>query len=111
MNTNNQEQELSGIDAINIIRENIGKPIIVRCWAPWCSSCRINESTIERVLNQTISICMAFKINVDREPELIRCLNVQYLPEIIIFDSGGKAHHLTGEVTEQDILSYVKGKE
>ncbi len=85
----------------------IGQFVIVRFWAPWCSSCRANEVTVKSVLNQKADICTAFKVNVDREPELTRHLNVQYLPELIIFDREGKAHHLTGEVTEQVMLSHV----
>jgi thioredoxin-like negative regulator of GroEL len=107
MDANCREQALSGIDAIHVINENIGQFVIVRFWAPWCSSCRVNEVTVKRVLNQKAGICTAFKVNVDREPELTRHLNVQYLPELIIFDREGKAHHLTGEVTEQVILGHV----
>ncbi len=45
-----------------------------------------------------------FKINIDREVKLIQVLNVQYLPEMIIFDNYGKEHRLIGEVTAQQIL-------
>ncbi|QQZ28756.1 thioredoxin family protein [Thiothrix subterranea] len=107
MDANNREQMLSGIDAIDVINKNIGQFVIVRFWAPWCSSCRANEVTVKSVLNQKADICTAFKVNVDREPELTRHLNVQYLPELIIFDREGKAHHLTGEVTEQVMLSHI----
>jgi thioredoxin-like negative regulator of GroEL len=104
---NNQEIALSGVESINVVKDNANQFIIIRFWAPWCSSCRINEDVIKNILVQQMGVHKVFKINVDREPELTRLLNVQYLPEMIVFDKQGGEHHLTGEVTEQSILDFL----
>lgn len=94
------ESSLSGIEFFNGMHKNI----ILRFWAPWCASCRINESVVYRVYNDISNRVTCFKINVDREVELVQALGIQYLPEMIIFDKNGKKHHLVGEVTAQQIL-------
>lgn len=68
------------------------------------SSCRINEDIINSVYNKTQKEFSFFKVNIDREVELSQFLNVQYLPEMIVFDTNKKQHRLIGEITSQRIL-------
>lgn len=61
------------------------------------SSCRINEDIINSVYNKTQKEFSFFKVNIDREVELSQFLNVQYLPEMIVFDTNKKQHRLIGK--------------
>jgi len=80
---------------------------IIRFWAPWCASCRINEQVIKQVLSETKGSYKAYKINVDREPELANSMSVKYLPEMIVFDHQGIENRLTGEVNQDTVLNLL----
>lgn len=94
------EIPLSGIESILEIKKNA----IIRFWAPWCSSCRINENVINSNYNKIGKEFSFFKINIDREIKLAQFLNVQYLPEMIVFDKDKEEHRLIGEITTQKLL-------
>ena len=105
-NYNIVEEPLSGTKAKNLVADTKGK-CIVRFWAPWCTPCRANKETINKTLQHTGIDYKVFSINVDREPELTRLMGIKYIPETIIYDKKRNKHHLTGELTTQDIIKLI----
>ena len=100
------EEPLSGVEARNSVEQADGR-CIIRFWAPWCISCRVNQEIIKNSLRQIDVFYKIFSVNVDREPELARSMGIKYIPETIIFDRKRNKHHLTGELTKESILKLI----
>lgn len=80
-----------------LLAEFIGSAVL-RCWAPWCASCRILEQELLMLLREYPGAFQLVELNVDRNFGVARDLGVKYQPELIILHDGQEVHRIIGEV-------------
>lgn len=80
-----------------LLAEFIGSAVL-RCWAPWCASCRILEQELLMLLREYPGAFQLVELNVDRNFGVARDLGVKYLPELIVLHDGQEVHRIIGEV-------------
>ena len=91
-----------------LLAEFIGSAVL-RCWAPWCASCRILEQELLSFLREYPGAFQLVELNVDRNFGVARDLGVKYLPELIILHDGQEVHRIIGEVAhlKEELQQYI----
>lgn len=91
-----------------LLREFIGSAVL-RCWAPWCMSCRTLEQELSMLLREYPGAFQLVELNVDRNYGVARDLGVKYLPELIILHDGQEVHRIIGEVAhlKEELQQYI----
>ena len=99
---------------LNITKENfdelvmnIGKPILLDFWAPWCGPCQQVAPIVEQLAEDQEDILVG-KVNVDDEMELAQRFRVLSIPTLIVVKGGEVTAKAVGFRTRQEILDLIK---
>lgn len=82
-----------------LLGEFIGSAVL-RCWAPWCMSCRTLEQELLMLLREHPGAFQLVELNVDRNYGVARDLGVKYLPELIVLHDGQEVNRIIGEIAD-----------
>lgn len=63
-------------------------PVIVYCWAPWCSGCAQVGPVIDEVARKAKGRIRVAKLNVDANPQTAARFDVRGIPFLFVFDNG-----------------------
>lgn len=69
---------------------------LVDFWAPWCSSCRMQGTVLDKIAPAVGDKAKVCKVNVDECPDVAAKYNVQSIPALIVFKNGEIAKEFNG---------------
>jgi len=93
---------------VDIINKN--ELVLIDFWAEWCPPCLMQGEEIEKNGNQivekypTLKLC---KMNVDTDKGISNNLNIEYIPEIVIFYKGHIGIMQSGVRPIEEILKFI----
>lgn len=84
------------------------KPVLVDFYADWCQPCKQIQPVLEEIRNNLKDNIRILKVNVDRNPFIVKEYKIKKLPTLILFKSGNIEWCGEGIYDTCELLSIVK---
>lgn len=83
-------------------------PVILDCWAPWCSACKIISPVVHDIASEYRGRIRVAKVNVDENPWISSKFHIMSIPTLLIFDGGELKDTLVGALPKKEILQRLQ---
>lgn len=76
--------------------------VILDCYAPWCSSCKMFAPVFEELSNEEPGVKFC-KMNTDESPDTAERFDIMSIPTVLVFENGQLKSRETGLKTKEEI--------
>ncbi|GAB4466830.1 MAG: hypothetical protein OHK0044_07090 [Burkholderiaceae bacterium] len=88
--------------------QKAGRPILVAIHADWCATCRAQEPVLDALLREPkYAGFVAFRVDFDRQKEVVRQLRVQYQSTLIVYKGAREVARSTAETDRAEIAAQL----
>ena len=75
--------------------------VVVDCWAPWCTPCRMVAPVIEEMARDYAGRILFGKLNVDENRKVATEYQIMSIPTLLVFKKGRLVDRLIGAMPRQ----------
>jgi thioredoxin 2 len=83
-------------------------PVLIDCWAPWCSACTMVGPVIAALAAEFKGRFRIGKLNVDANPLVSSRFDTRSIPTLLIFDNGRLKDTLVGAMPKPEIAMRMR---
>jgi thioredoxin 2 len=83
-------------------------PVLVDCWAPWCSACKMVGPVITELATEYKGRFRIGKLNVDANPVISARFDTRSIPTLLIFDNSRLKDTLVGAMPKPEIVMRMR---
>lgn len=81
---------------------------VLKVGAPWCSPCRVLESTIAEIEKENIDSANFVEVDVeDADEDFVASLGVRNIPVLIYYKNGEQVDKTVGLLTKDQLLAKI----
>ena len=102
MTFSNAQTEISENEAINLIKPNSDKLIVLEYFATWCSYCNAMKPTIQELVSQFPDVSF-YKIDVDKYGNY-----GEGTPTYLLIRNGKIQKQMTGAIPKEDFVYFIE---
>jgi len=89
--------------ASDVLTASASVPVLVDCWAPWCTPCRVIAPVLDQLAAESGGRYKIAKLNVDENPGISAQFQIRSIPTMLIFKHGKVVDQIVGAVPKQTI--------
>ncbi|HPH96859.1 MAG TPA: tetratricopeptide repeat protein [Anaerolineaceae bacterium] len=82
-------------------------PVLVEFWATWCIPCKVLDPLLEELSTRYEGVFRVTRLDVDRNPTLVRKLGVRNLPVVKSFVNGEVNGEFSGPLDEAHLWGFI----
>ena len=85
-------------------------PVVVDFWAPWCGPCKMMAPAFAQAAASLPLKAQFVKVNTENEQALGAQYGIRSIPTMILFKNGVEVDRVSGAMSSEQIISWVKAK-
>lgn len=82
--------------AREVIEASSTRPVLLDCWADWCSPCRMVAPVLDQLAAESAGRYRVAKLDVDANKRTAAALRIQSIPTLFIYKNGQPVERITG---------------
>jgi thioredoxin 1 len=86
------------------------KPILIDFYATWCGPCKMLSPVLEQVKDTLGDRIMILKIDVDKNQELAKQMEVRGVPTLFLYQESKQLWRQSGVLSKEEIINTIVDK-
>lgn len=100
-------QELESIAQLHKQLEQSKVPVLIDCYAHYCTSCMHMLPTVQKVAHKLADQIQVFKVDIEKSPELAKHLGVKRVPTFILYKDKQVVSTSHDIMTKKELTEFV----